>query len=112
MGITGWRLRVGDSARGCGMFGRHWGMSEEGMAAWGMSRTHWALGNVVLAWGHVRHVCGHVLRHWGCSSGLLGVIDALAASSCICVRQGGTGTVGVHWGMRRCGGQWRATSVV
>ena len=39
-----------------------------------------ALGNVGLAWGHARHVYGHVLHCWGCSGGLLGVIDALGTS--------------------------------
>ena len=31
-------------------------------------------------WRHVRHVCGHMLCHGGCSGGLLGIIDALGVS--------------------------------
>ena len=39
-----------------------------------------ASGNVGLTWERARRVYGHVLRRWGCSGGLLGVIDALGAS--------------------------------
>ena len=65
-----------------------------------------ASGNVGSAWGHARCVYGHVLRRWGCSSGLLGVIDALGVSLWVCTRRGGAGTAGAHRGVRGCGGQW------
>ena len=66
----------GAMAHGC--MGK--GVQHVGTAGMCRSGVQDASGNVGLAWGHARHVYSHVLRHWGCSSGLLGVVDALGAS--------------------------------
>ena len=56
------------------------GVQRIGVAGTCQSGVQDTSGNVGLALGHVRYVYGHVLHCWGCSGGLLGVVDALGAS--------------------------------
>ena len=75
------RNAVGTHERGAvahGCVGK--GAQRVGAAGTCRSGVQDASGNVGLTWGCARRVYGHVLRRWGCSGGLLGVIDALGAS--------------------------------
>ena len=84
---------VGAVAHGC--VGK--GAPHIGAAGMCRSGVQDASGNVGLAWGHARRVYGHVLRRWGCSGGLLGVVDALGTLLWVCTRCCGSARVRVAW---------------